>query len=265
MTRGTDRSLQPDGWGFRARIGLLVPHNDVVPESELRAIAPDGVSIHAARVPFGWRGDVEAAPLAFDAARAFAEPPHIDDLVELLVDAPLNVIAYAFTSSSYVSGPDGDREMQRRLERRSRGIPVLVPCLSAVAALRSLDARKLALIHPPWFTPELDHEGAEYFRQHGMDVVQTVSVRLPKGQLNVDPAEVLDWVCAHLSPGAESVFVGGNGFRAVGMVQELERRVGLPVLTANQVLLWHALRFARVAAHPVGYGRIFTRDLPDER
>jgi maleate isomerase len=44
---------QADGWGWRARIGVLTPHGDVGPESEFRAMAPDGVSIHAARVPIG--------------------------------------------------------------------------------------------------------------------------------------------------------------------------------------------------------------------
>ena len=44
---------QPDGWGFRARLGLLVPHADVGPESEVRAMAPAGVSVHATRVPLG--------------------------------------------------------------------------------------------------------------------------------------------------------------------------------------------------------------------
>src|SRR3954463_3172559 len=43
---------QPDGWA-RTRIGVLTPHADVWPEAEFGAMAPDGISIHAARVPFG--------------------------------------------------------------------------------------------------------------------------------------------------------------------------------------------------------------------
>ena len=41
---------EPDGWGSRARIGLLTPHNDIVPENEFAAMAPSGVSIHVSRV-----------------------------------------------------------------------------------------------------------------------------------------------------------------------------------------------------------------------
>jgi len=46
---------EPDGWGSRAGIGLLTPHNDIVPEDEFGAMAPSAVAMHVARVPLGWR------------------------------------------------------------------------------------------------------------------------------------------------------------------------------------------------------------------
>lgn len=60
--------------GSRARIGLLVPHNSVVSESELQATAPDGVSAHAARVSPRCAARTArragTAPLGLDPARA---------------------------------------------------------------------------------------------------------------------------------------------------------------------------------------------------
>jgi maleate isomerase len=58
------------------------------------------------------------------------------------------------------------------------------------------------------------------------------------------------------------VFIGGNGFRAVGVIQALEEDLGVPVLTANQVLCWHLLRLAGTRAPVVGYGRLFAQPLP---
>lgn len=46
---------EPDGVGSLARIGVLTPDDDPVPESEMRAMAPEGISIHASRVL--WNGD----------------------------------------------------------------------------------------------------------------------------------------------------------------------------------------------------------------
>ena len=44
---------KPDGWEASVRIGVLTPHADINPESELNAMAPPSVAIHATRVPFG--------------------------------------------------------------------------------------------------------------------------------------------------------------------------------------------------------------------
>jgi len=254
---------QADGWGSHARIGVLAPHNDVVPEGEFWAMAPPGVSVHAARVPLGWRGTTEPALIGSEAVRAFAEPPHLDAAAELLAAAPLNVITYAFTSSSYVLGAHGDTALKNRLEKQTRGIPLLITCLSAGLALRTLGVRRVALIHPPWFPAELDQLGAEYFRSHGFDVVYAAAVGLSISQLDVQPAPVYDWVKAHVPAAAEAVFLGGNGFRVIGTIQALEEALGRPVLTANQVLLWHALRSARVPVPVVNYGQIFSRELPE--
>src|SRR5919206_4977659 len=99
-----------DGWEATVRIGVLVPHADVGPESELQAMAPPSVAIHATRVPFGAMaaggGMDPTIPLA--PVRAFAEPPHVDNAAELLAAAPLDAIAYGFTSSAYVIGVEGE-------------------------------------------------------------------------------------------------------------------------------------------------------------
>ena len=254
---------QADGWGERARIGLLTPHNDIVPEGEFRAMAPEGVSIHAARVPLGWRSGPEPSLIGLDAARAFAEPPHVDEAAELLAAAPLDVIAYGFTSSSYLIGPSGDASLKERLERRTGNIPVVIPCPAVVLALRALQVRRLALVHPPWFPAEIDRLGTEYFRDSGFEIPSAnAATDLPSDPLSVQPGQVYEWVSTNVPDTAEAVFVGGGGLRAVGAIQALEQFLGRPVLTANQVVFWHALRVSGADDPVDGYGRIFAHEVP---
>ena len=56
---------------------------------------------------------------------------------------------------------------------------------------------------------------------------------------------------------AEAVFFSGNGFRAIGVIAALKEDLGRPVLTANQLAFWYALRQAGVHAPVNGYGRLF--------
>jgi maleate isomerase len=61
---------------------------------------------------------------------------------------------------------------------------------------------------------------------------------------------------------ADAVLIGGNGFRAVGAIEALEEDLGRPVLTANQVAFWNALRYAGVRMPVTHYGRLFAEPLP---
>jgi maleate isomerase len=266
MNPGRTGMWQPDGWGFRARLGLLVPHAAIGSESELAAMAPDGVSIHATRVPLGVMraGGLMDPTIALDPVRAFADPPLVDEAAELLAAAPLHAIGFAFTSSSYVRGTADAEILQQRLEARTHGIPVAITSTSAVLGLRALGARRVALVDPPWFSPQLTALGVDYFTGQGFAIVHAAAAGVPSEQRAINPGQLFEWVREHVPTEAEAVYIGGNGLRAVGIVQALEEDLRIPVLTANQVLLWHLLRLAGTYALVTGYGRLFDRELPVE-
>jgi maleate isomerase len=255
-----DGRWQADGWDARTRIGVLTPAADLGPESELRAMAPPGVAIHGARVPFTAMapgGSMDPTiPLA--PVKAFAEPPHVDAAAELLAEAPLDAIAYGFTSSAYVLGPDGEQAMIARLKQRTRGIPVVAACSSVIEGLRALEVGSLALVDPPWFDQELNDLGRRHYESAGFEVVYAAPAGLPSDQTAITPEALHSWVLDHAPSDAGAVVIGGNGHRAVGAIAALEQDLERPVLTANQALLWGALRAAGVETRAVtGYGRLF--------
>ena len=255
---------QPDGWSFRARLGVIVPHAAIGTESELQAMAPEGVSIHATRVPLGVMraGGVMDPTIALEPVRAFADPPLVDDAAELLAAAPLHAVGFGFTSSSYVRGAADDESLQQRLEARTRGIPVAITSISAVLGLRALGAARIALVDPPWFSLELTALGVNYFRDQGFDIVHAEAAALPSDQRAIHPGQLFEWVRGRVPENTDAIYIGGNGLRSVGVIQALEEDLRIPVLTANQVLLWHLLRLAGTSVPVSGYGRVFERDLP---
>jgi maleate isomerase len=256
---------QRDGWEARVRIGVLMGHFDIGPEVEFVAMAPEGVTIHSTRTRTGivMPGAATDPGIALKAVRAFAEPPAIDDAAELLAGAPLHAIAYGFFSSSNVLGVEGDRALQARLEKRTHGIPVIIPGLAALRALRALGVRRLALVDPPWFSAELTRMGADYFRSQQIEVVYAApATGLPSGQQDQQPGRLYDWVRRQVPANVEAVLTGGNGFRAVGAIEALEEDLGCAVLTANQVTFWNALRAAGVRATVSHYGRLFAEPVP---
>ena len=174
-------------------------------------------------------------------ARLFAEPSRVDLAVELLAAVKPHSIMYAFIGSSYVLGAAGDEALRSRLERVAAGITEILAAEAASAALRSVNARRVAIIHPPWFSEETNDGGRAYFQGQGFTVVSCARVLPLRDFQEVPPAEVHRWAATTVPKEAEAVLIAGNGLRAVGVINALEDTLSRPVLTANQVTFWRAL------------------------
>ena len=85
--------FQPDGWGWRARIGILVPHADIGAEAEFQAMAPDGVSIHSARVPMVAYSGSGRGLGYYAGDRGYASEDEIDPTGDLYESMPYGAYA----------------------------------------------------------------------------------------------------------------------------------------------------------------------------
>jgi maleate isomerase len=216
------------------RVGVVTPHGAAGAEVELPEMTGGRVEVVLARVrPDG------PPPSSPDALRAAAEPAILEAAVAPFRGA-VDAVAYASTSTSYVLGHEAEVALTERLAR-SCGVPVVSSGSAAVAALRAYGCRRVALVHPPWFDDDAGELGAAYLREQGFAVTPVRATGIPADPADVRPEHVVDRVGEQVGAGVDAVFLGGNGFRAAAAVAELERRTGLTVLTANQVLLWAVL------------------------
>ncbi len=239
------------------RIGVLTPHAAIGPEQEFPAMAPGRLDIRVVRVPSGAGGDPPTTPRAL---RAVTAVPVLDDAAKTLVLDSIDVVGYASTTSAYAIGFDAETAMVSRLSALA-GVPVAATCASAVLALRVLDVERVALIGAPWFDAELNELGAAYFRSQGFEVVSSASAELSRDPRRIEPAAVHAWTSRHVGDEAEGIFIGGNGFRAAQAIEQLEKAIGRPVLTSNQVLLWNLLAHAGAPIEITGYGQLFAHKL----
>jgi maleate isomerase len=116
---------------------------------------------------------------------------------------------------------------------------------------------RVQLVHPPWFDDDdFDELGEAFFHSQGIDAVASKPVGLPGDPARVEPHHVVDWVEHHIDDRAEAVFLAGNGFRAAGAVEELERRTGRLALQANQAMLWGILSATGARWRITGYERL---------
>ena len=93
-------------YGWRGRIGLLVPSINTTMETEFWRIAPEGVSVHSARIAGGRHGTPEELRSMEKASLKAAE--------EVAMVEP-DVVVYGCTSGSFFEGPEWNRKICEQL------------------------------------------------------------------------------------------------------------------------------------------------------
>jgi maleate isomerase len=259
--------FRPDNWGWRARFGVLIVANEPVPEAEWWAMAPPGVSVHAARVTARapWAsGPVNQGPAGLTLAEDLARG------VEQLGRMELSAIVVGHSSSSLAGGRGWDEAVVGRLGELSGGVPVTTNGLDCLAALEALGVRRPFVVMPPWYGDDLLEAGERYLADSGrppaaiyrFDLGRGWSA-LPPGEVHgrggiwaQDPTQVYRQATANCPSEADGVLIAGTGFRVSAIVEALEHDLARPVIAANQASLWRCLQIAGVSASVEGYGRL---------
>lgn len=232
-------------YGWRARLGLLVPSSNTTNEPEFAAALPDGVSLHTGRLPLE---DVNADDLAAMAETATGA-------AEQLRHADVDVVAYGCTTGSLVKGRGYAEELEATLADVA-GAPAVVTALSVERALDAVGAESVAVVTP--YIEDLNERERGFLEAGGFDVRSVagrgIEPNLEIGQLSPEAAYRQARTAADRD--ADVVFVSCTNYRTFEVIEPLEADLGVPVVTSNQATLWDALRRTDVDAG-VGLGRLF--------
>lgn len=60
---------------------------------------------------------------------------------------------------------------------------------------------------------------------------------------------------------ADALFISCTAIRAVDVIEQIEKTLNKPVISANQALFWESIRVAGYQDPVPGYGKLLTMDL----
>jgi len=234
--------------GWRARIGLIYPSSGKRDHDFFR-LAPPGVSVHVARVPFAGRGTLESIG-------AMSQIENLLAAARLLADLRPACISWADTSGSFMFGAGGDAKQVEAI-RAATSVPASTTSTACLAAFGRLGVSRIAVASP--YLSEVNDQLRTYYQAHGLTVSRLLSLELDnEWDIHRTPSETVYALAKEAySREAEGLFIPCTDFEGVDLIDALEQDLGVPVVTANQATMWHALRLSGILDRVPNFGALF--------
>jgi maleate cis-trans isomerase len=236
------------------RIGFLYPFHGAEDEYPWMASLVDpAVEAVVASTPI-----VEDAH-RLDALRAAGAIERIASGARPLQSARVKAAMWACTSGSFVFGLCGAEEQTRALEREL-AVPVSSTSFAFIEAAKALDLKRVAVAAT--YPKDVTALFVDFLQQAGLAVVSAshagILSALEVAKLGLD--ELVELMQAANDDAAEAILLPDTALHTARWLPQLEMIFGRPVLTANQVTFWQALRLARETRVDGALGSLFTID-----
>lgn len=243
-------------YGWRARVGLLLPSTDTTTEPEFYKLAPLGVTFHSSRMIIQAITLEGLAEMEEQSVRAAKE----------VATAGVNLIGFCCTSGGFIKGPLFEKEVQEKIEKVS-GVPALTTSQAVIEGLKTLQIRKVAVATP--YNEEINQKEKEFLEANGIEVTEIIGLNItrlerhfPLTRREVSPIGLLEPYVAYRlaqevnSQKAQGVFISCTGFRTIEIIDLLERDLKKPVISSNQAMFAAMMKRLGITEKIEGYGRL---------
>lgn len=227
------------------RIGIIALATDFNIEQDLRRIYPQGVEIFTTRVR-------NTNPLTIENLRAMA--PGISIAADaILPGTKLDAMVYACTSGTVAIGSDRIKDL---IQHSCPGIAVTNPVTAALAAFKQFNAKRISILTP--YTASVNSQVGALFESKGLEVLNISGFGFEDdtAMTFITPQDIVDAAVEVFDSNADLLFISCTALRASLVIDQIEQRIGKPVVSSNQALAWHSLQLVNYKAPIEGFGSL---------
>lgn len=219
-------------YGWRLRIGLIIPSSNTTMESEFSEFTPNGVSLHTTRLPLENVTEQELTQMA----------ENVEESANLVSHVQPDIIIFGCTTGSLIKGKGYDQELERRIEN-STGITAVSTAEAVLRVLRKDKIQKMVIVTP--YTETINEKEKRFFEENGFDVEKMTALGLEKnkeiGQQTPQKAYLESKKALSSVSEYDGLFISCTNFRTFGVLDSLSDDIGKPVISSNLASLEIAL------------------------
>ncbi|MCR4397799.1 MAG: maleate cis-trans isomerase [Firmicutes bacterium] len=236
-------------FGWRGRIGILVPSPNTVMESEFHQMAPKGVAIVTSRMRFPSvtaDGIIEMEREVERAARDVA-------------DAGVDLIVFGCTIASLYHGAGYDVDLEKKIEAAAH-VGVITTAHAVRKALGALGISEIAVATP--YPEDMNQRERDFLEQAGFSVRNVKGLGYDKIRYSGMEFSERVYRFAKATAGettCDGLFISCTDIRTIDVIALLEADLGKPVVSSNQASMWLALEKLGIRVRMPEYGRLMSQ------
>ena len=235
-------------YGWRGKVGIVVPHTGSAPEHEFHKYLPEGMTIFTTRVLFE-----KVDPKGLDEMSR-----RVLDSAKLLGSAGMDIIVFPCTTGSLIRGYGYDQQLIQEIKEVSGAKKAMTTSAAMVRALKAVNAKKVIVTTP--YSDEVNAIEKKFMEDNGFEIldIKGLGYTDPLCMPRVTPDMMYNLTKQVLEqhPEADTVFVSCTGLGIIDAVPMMEQDFGRPVITSNQATWWATLRELGIK-DDLGLGQLF--------
>ena len=174
---------------------------------------------------------------------------------DILPGEKIDCIVYGCTSGIIAAGYDS---IKKKIKIAKPEAEVTTPSTAAIKALKKLNINKIAVFTP--YPKKLNDEVLEFFKKEKFQIKSNsyfdIESDIDIGK--VDPEYLYQILSKMDLNGAEALFVSCTALPALSIIEKLEKKLGVIVLSSNQTLIWETLEKIKKNNSINGFGKLFS-------
>ena len=230
------------------RVGLIVLATDVMIEKDfLKVFNEVPADIFVNRI-------TNYNPVTADNLKKMTE--NITSVTEnILPGEEVDCVVYGCTSGTIVSGYDN---IKKKINLAKPNTLVTTPSTAALNALKKKNIKKISIVTP--YIKSVNDDVVIFFKDNNFEITSNtyfdIESDIDIGRVDQDKLfEILSKI-DHKD--AEALFVSCTSLPVLNIIERLEKKLGITVLSSNQTLIWETLEYININNSIKGYGSLFS-------
>ena len=230
------------------RVGLIVLATDVMIEKDfLKVFSGVSADLFVNRI-------TNYNPVTADNLRKMTNK--ITSVTEnILPGEKVDCVVYGCTSGTIVSGYDN---VKKKINIAKPDASVTAPSTAALNALNKKNIRKISVVTP--YIKSVNDDVVNFFKDNNFEITSNTyfDIESDVDIGKVDQDQLLEILSKIDHKNAEALFVSCTSLPVLNIIEKLEKKLNMIVLSSNQALIWETLENIKKNNSIKGYGSLFS-------